>query len=229
MSGFTSDPWAGGTVLSGGSRIIPRYRSRFMKRIRGRRIAKRVTRLSRFVHSAIRAKHLDQSFSAASIGSTGSILSMMQCTIGDTDTTRDGNQITIKSVMLYYSAIVGDTTNAVRLILILDKQPNGAAPTVNDILESTGSVVTPYNPINYQNRTRFKFLMNKFMFVSTNGPEVLGGKYFKKFKKPIVVSYNETSGLPNTNALWLLAISDSAVGVPNPSVYVQSRVYFYDA
>ncbi len=75
----------------------------------------------------------------AGLISDGTLLNMAE---GNTDQTRIGNKITLKSVMmrgavrLPTTAGVASTSDVVRIFLFHDKQANGAAPAVTDILTS---------------------------------------------------------------------------------------------
>lgn len=80
---------------------------------------------------------------------------------GDADTTRDGNTIHLKALQV--KGYWADTAAAVcRLILLIDHQPNGAAPAVTDVL-SAATVSSGYNHnlVVGSGGSRFKILSDK--------------------------------------------------------------------
>lgn len=90
----------------------------------------------------LKYKDTAQAFTAP--GTTGAITSSTLCSMveGNTDQTRIGNKITVKSVMIRGRARMASTNNVantadtMRIIVYIDRQANGAAATVTDILAS---------------------------------------------------------------------------------------------
>lgn len=111
---------------------------------------------------------------------------------------RIGNKISMKS--LYWSLNYGlkgvdadpgtDTENytvPVRAMIVYDKQANGAAPVIGDLLSaftgvdnSTARPIDTNSPNNLNNRERFIVVMDKRFILSTGGAS---GRHIKKFKR----------------------------------------------
>ncbi len=139
---------------------------------------------------------------------------------GTTEIQRIGRKCTIKEIDWRYvlrknssTGLVGD--DIVRIILYLDKQANGAAPAVLDILE-TADFQSHYNLVN---QSRFRFLIDSTTAV--NGAAAAGDgatqdlfsrSYSKRYRKKcnIPIEFSSTVGSITeirSNNIGLLLIS----------------------
>lgn len=242
-----------------------RARSLGMRRRTGlvrRRSFRRVNAGGRFNRSLVRRgaeiKYLDVKSDAQAVaydagGGAGQpmILLLNGMTQNTTASTRIGRQITMKHLFLRLritgpsvfnttvGATVGDARSCVRILLILDRQPNATAVTLADIFEfSTANDTQWISPINLSNRERFKVITDKTMTLNDQRPEMIRKFYKKLYKK---VTYNGTNGGSigdiQTNALYLIVVSDKHSGntvgqatsqLP-PTIWVYSRLRYYDA
>ncbi len=135
---------------------------------------------------------------------------------------RIGHKITIKSLNVKWSiklsaaTSVTDTTDTVRMMILLDKQANGAAPIVTDILISA-DLLAFNNP---NNKNRFKTLMNRVYTLKSSGlgndtaiattEDQLYDEVFLKMNIPI--EYSSTTGaiteIRSNNIVLLLISTD---------------------
>lgn len=153
---------------------------------------------------------------------------------GVTENTRVGRKCTIKSIYLKMSAaltssaISSATDDGIRVMLILDKQCNGTASTVTDVLETAEYLA--FN--NLANRGRYQVLMSKYIDISATAGGIGGssasgtvGKTFEWYKKcNTPIEFSSTTGAITeirSNNLLLLAITDS--GLINLSTNVRVR------
>lgn len=161
------------------------------------------------------------------------------CAQGSDFNQRIGRRISIRSWYIRGYITNGTTpvSQPVRLMIVLDKQPNGAAATSQDVLRSAATVVADTDtPNNLDNRERFRVLMDKVTTIQTNGGTTSGSAdryYFKKYKKcNIQVTYNDPNsgiGSINTNAIWIVALGLFATGSANAPTYTfASRLRFTD-
>jgi hypothetical protein len=97
---------------------------------------------------------------------TSTITALCVPTLGSDYTNRVGRKITVKSVQgrclvrttLGETLITGSSgAQQVRLMLLVDLQPNGALPAITDILTNAH----PSSNMNLNNRDRFKILLDK--------------------------------------------------------------------
>lgn len=124
----------------------------------------------------VEAKYHDTVDTSQALDAAGQLILLNGLVPGDGATTRDG-----QSVKGTYLHIVGDLTlntnlvqDMVRLVIVLDKQPNAAATTWATIYDGTASAA--YNALrNINNGDRFKVLYDKTFALSQNGQ---AGKHF---------------------------------------------------
>jgi len=149
-----------------------------MKERQGRAIQPKFKRVGR---SSAEVKFKDTTKSATAVASAGSIFNATLLTMveGNTDQTRVGNRITVKSVMLRgiaqiaANADVGNTSNIIRIIVYLDRQANGATAAVTDILASAS--YQAFN--NLDNSDRFRTLAETTIDLNNPGAVATGAAY----------------------------------------------------
>ncbi len=161
---------------------------------------------------------LDDAVVAGAGGITETINIIAQ---GVTETTRVGRQAIIRSIAWRYNCLLpttstpGDTSDAIRVIMYLDKQANKLTAAVTDILESADW--QSFN--NLANRGRFRVLMDRtHQLVSKSGAwdgtndqfgeDDLQGAFYKTCNIPI--EYNAGTGAMTeitSNNLGVLLIS----------------------
>lgn len=122
--------------------------------------------------------------------------------LGDRDYQRDGTKILMKSVRisgnLTLPTSAGVTWAQVRMLVVYDKQTNGTAPLIGDILSSSktgGGFDTFTTPPNARNRGRFEVLCDRYFFLSKNQAYAIPLEFYRRLNHP--VQYN---GQANTIA-----------------------------
>lgn len=158
---------------------------------------------------------------------------------GTSASQRVGMKIAVRSIELHMHATsttgTGDEQVA-RLSIVLDRQPNGAAPSaITDII--TASSVSAMR--NLANRKRFKLLWDKrYPFgstitnASTGTPTTRVMKLYMKFRRPIIVDYNSgvagTVADISTNSLYLLTLGTVAPGNGDVTATFYARIRYTD-
>lgn len=139
--------------------------------------------------------------------------------VGDTAVRRIGNRITIKKIglrMQMLNTANTDDGDILRIIVLLDKQPNGADPAVLDILEVADEQA--FRAV--KTMKRFTFLMDKYVAWSSQSL-VVDGMSFVVSRRAITwfkdvnidVEYlSSGTSISNigTNAIHVFAISQQA-------------------
>ena len=172
-------------------------------------------------------KYLDVTQASTASVSAGALTLLTGCATGDGPSNREGTQIYVKSIQVRARIEFnsGDASaGAIRMVLVQDKQSNGAAPNVSDIYSIP--VLGPIDALrNLNGRKRFKILSDNTWIVSQNGTP--GYQYDIYLKKPITVQYNAgntgTVADISTNALYLLVCSDQAANGPYCAFYSRVR------
>ncbi len=170
--------------------------------------------------------------SAGVILNTSSINLIAQ---GVTESTRIGRKCVIRSIgwrgNVDYAVATGAgaaDADQLRLMLVLDKQANGAAPAVTDVLESAN--IHSFN--NLSNKGRFRVLSDKIHFLNVVGAAGDGTthdymivkepiEFFKQVNIPLEFSAG-TGAITEirSNNLFILAISQLA----STSTSIDSKV-----
>lgn len=147
------------------------------------------------------------------------------------DQDRVGNSAKITSIQLRAFININVTsppTNTfVRLMIVLDKQPNGVEFDLSDLLKQE----TLQSFRNLTNGKRFLVYMDKMVNISTERPQ-----QFVKFHKDVDIhtEYNDNNDGSitniNTNAIYFVAFSNIALASPDlrPIVTYKTRTRFID-
>lgn len=169
-------------------------------------------------------KFFDQDIDDALVAGAGTVTALLAIAQGVTESTHVGRKLVVKHVGWKGTAVLPENSGAsawesdtLRLMLIIDKQCNGALPAVTDVLESAD--FQSFN--NLANKGRFRVLCDKVIdlshtaAVSHTASTGLGFEtrvsfdVYKKLNLP--VEYNSTTGAVTeirSNNLILLVISE---------------------
>lgn len=163
-------------------------------------------------------------------------------TLGTQQGQRVGNRIRLKRAVgrVNFSQSGAAATlapNSVRLLVVLDKQPNGAAPSYTQLFTNTTAGEEYLSAINVDGEKRYKVLYDKLFTLqvhggSTNTPEEKTVRINIPLHKVITV-YNGTGSTVaavNTNALHFMYLSDTSSAAANPVVIsAQWEIRYEDA
>lgn len=160
-------------------------------------------------------------------------------TQGDSYNQRDHNKVFATSVKFRYIvqndvSDPADHTQSIRVMLLWDRNPNGALPSISGTLQSvldnrtiTAPTLMPYNKDMY---ARFKIIYDKVTVIT---PFVTGQQAFHyKRKKRLLgrqITFADANGVIgsiDSNNLVIIAVSDSAAFPPQ--LVWSSRMYFKD-
>lgn len=157
----------------------------------------------------------------------GSVLDLCNIAQGDTDGTRDGDELYVKSVRVKSLVSVADTYNICRTILF--QWYDDTTPTGADILSNTyvGTINAPLAPYHHDLSSKFKILYDKTILLDTYHPYMLldTGYITGGFKRKVQFSSGGTTGV---NKIYLLQISDSGA-LTHPTMLAVAQVNFTDS
>lgn len=159
---------------------------------------------------------------------------------------RIGRQINILSFELRYIFYNYQTlTNAgyptlIRMMLVRDRQSNGAVYTPGTLLQNITTPTTQcLSATNINTKDRFHIYWDKLIELNPMGAPVAitpsgtfpaairADKYYRKFTRPIKVTYGGTAGTIgsiNTNGLFLVILAND-----DPDCEIYGRIRFTDA
>lgn len=151
---------------------------RWMKERQSRPLSNKFKRVGA---SSAELKFKDTNKASTAITAAGSIFNdtLVGLQEGNTDSSRIGNRITVKSVMVRGIAQLAaavdsaNTSQSVRIIVYLDRQANGATAAVTDILASADFLA--FN--NLDNSDRFRTLADTMIDMQVPGATPSGAAY----------------------------------------------------
>lgn len=160
------------------------------------------------------------------------------CAQGTTTVTRAGRRTTMVSMTYALQASLAPTTTGaspIRLVIVYDRQANGAAPATIDVF-AADQIETP---MNLDNSRRFKVLVDEIHDgMSTAGPASLLIKGFRDFtgkgrKIGLPCEFKNTSAGDitdiNTGSIYSFVWSNGGFGTASPTNSFYTRVRFTDA
>ncbi len=172
-------------------------------------------------------KHIDVVQGVTSLSTTPQIVLLNGTTADDTDTGRGGNKIMMNSFTFKFSLVNADTVQLYRVIILYDRQTNGALPAANDVLQTAGE---PLSQLTWVNRKRFKILFDNVYYTNTQELSQSETSHFKFKQNAQRVMYSSgvnTIAAIISGSLILVALSDSGA-TSHPTLEFTTRCNFND-
>ncbi len=148
-----------------------------------------------------------------------------------TATGRIGRKVTLKSLLLRAELRLASTSTQGgygRYLVVLDKQANGAAPGVTDILLADAM----QSPMNISNSNRFKILAEGyFSEVTAQGNYTSEGlEVYKKLEVPVQFNAGTAGTIADiaTGSVYVLFAQNGTIGTAAPTVVWRSRLRYTD-
>lgn len=150
---------------------------------------------------------------------------------------RIGRRIQIRSLSIRMAIVSPSTlasTDGLRIMLVVDHQPNGTIFTVGDLLADSSVNQYMNSHYNLNNRDRFTVITDRKMWIAShNGVGQLIQNITLSSKRSIAPTYNNTGATIadiTTESIYLLIIgSSNAGGVNAATVSFYWRTRFYDS
>lgn len=155
---------------------------------------------------------------------------------GDDYNNRIGREVTFRSIYVRaqnYLNVTTPTPVTLRWLIFWDKQTNGANIVFTDVLNDLGSTAAAVDDTsmnNLTNRDRFVIVYDKVIDMNPGNTAEQYFKFMKKYRscnvKTVYSGTGNTVAAIQTNALWLMVISNQPVGsgvLPNMNIRVRLR------
>lgn len=167
---------------------------------------------------------------------TPTVVSLTNFAAGDTALLRDGNKILTKSLNFRMQVANEALTqsNTIRCVVVVDKQPNGTAPTYSgNVVTSVFDAQTITAQRQVSTQSRFHILKDEVFVLNQIGST--GGALSQAFWQafvPIPAKYelaifgDQNAGEPITNGLYFMYIGSTAAGVVDTDVVGTARLRF---
>lgn len=165
-------------------------------------------------------------------GTTTAFVGLLNgCAPGSTLGARIGRRILMKSIHMRLTIaredVATSTIQTVRMMVLYDRQTNGAAPAATDILDA--ATITSHR--NLSNAARFYCLYDHVTVLSgAAGTTADFEEKFFKVNLPVVFNAGTAGTVADitTGGLFILYVGNQAAGVDDTDVGVQTRIRFTD-
>lgn len=169
-------------------------------------------------------KVIDVNNTTFSVETTGTQLALLNgCVAGSQNFNRIGRKIQMSSLQIRGAIFLQDTTSGpttVRMLIVYDRQANGAAPTYGDIIKSqniSGTTESAWNSfVNLDNRDRFEIIRDEFYeigLVDTTATQAIA-------TGPVRCHLNEYIKLGNREVVYNAGSAGTVGDIQSGSLYV---------
>lgn len=144
------------------------------------------------------------------------------------DFSRVGNEVCSLKLMSRLGITFPDATNRVRCLIVWDKQVNATFPVASDLFTYTANPVDSF--LNPDSKARFHVIYDKLWVGGNAGPvaKQINKTFNLRKKRVLYKGITDTVASINTNALYLITVSDSGIA-PHPDVSYMFRYVYSDS
>jgi hypothetical protein len=169
---------------------------------------------------------VDNTYSSISYNGTDFLSPISLVPQGDTDSTRDGDQLTLQSIHCRFAIKVSTTTPTFLRTVVFQWFPNSVPVYANIFLDQHNTSAAAISDYNHDLRSQFHILHDSLVAVDTvsHPSHVVNFKTSKGFRPKIQFSAGGTTG---TNHIYAFAISD--VASAGPQLVFYSDVKYFDS
>lgn len=162
-----------------------------------------------------------------SVSTSGSVHSLCNVPQGDTDTSRDGDQLYMGKLTYFLQITQADNPQAVRVIFF--QWFPQSTPAVTDVLDTAAGTGVMFNYFT-DKAFQYKVLKDKIYYFneSVSGVAKTVTTNRRKIKPKRKKIQFLSAGTTGSNKLYALLLSDSSL-TTHPSVYILSRLNFMDS
>lgn len=171
----------------------------------------------------VEKKFFDTNNTATDVINTGVIEQLTNIAEGSDYNNRTGRSVKATSnwIQLEFRQHASATQTHLRYLIVIDKENQGTTPAVTDVLKSANV----YSPMNIDNGSRFKVLLDKRFSFDSAGTTICQRKHFKKLFHHI--KWKGTNGTDEGEGqLYIVLVSNEATNKPGFSY--TNRVRFID-
>ncbi len=169
-------------------------------------------------------KYVDNSASGSSLSASWQIAHLSGIAQGTTSSTRSGQSVKLVGFEFRYTLNIANANScAARIVVVIDKQANAAAPTFTNVYPVG---VTAPRTVAYL--SRFTILFEDVITLSTNGQEYYCGVHTIPLNSHIMFNSGNAGDVTDivTNSIYLGYISDTTTNFP--TITWNARVIFVD-
>jgi len=169
----------------------------------------------------------DNTYGAISYNGTDFFQCVTQVPQGDTDSNRDGDQLTINSLDFRIGIKTGSTTPTFLRVILFRWKPNTTPAYASILLDQHSTSNAPLSQYNHDQRQQYKILYDTLIMI--NSTYMTGHVVHHNCTKGFNPRQQFVAGSSTvaTNMLYIMCVSDVASN--GPSVVLSSKLTFYDS
>lgn len=188
--------------------------------------------------SAIRVelKYVDLAGASYVADTTGTLTLLATIAQGDTLQQRVGQRVMLTNLLIRGQVASGSTTATAlaTLIIVYDRQPQGALPAITDVLDA--SISNSFQRVDFRDRfflcARWDFNLTGNSVTPATGGENIRLDFNVALRKPATYDQTATTGAIGTirtGALYAITVGNNAAGTTAPNFTLVYRTSFADA
>lgn len=202
---------------------------RIYRATRRRRKTSKINRLEKRIKKVEMGDNLELKTSDdvpfyGTVGSTWTVQHITGIAQGDTSLTRDGLQIRLKNLQyrLNVSKDAASARTLVRVVIFVDRENNGVAPTADEVLE--GVTPTYMDFAEHDTRPRFKILKDMIFDMQDSSKIAFFKKGYKKLKLGTTYFRGTSSTVASAYKNHVFVMAQSSDNTNQPFVHMHTRV-----
>lgn len=171
-------------------------------------------------------KFFDNTVSQTAQATAPTIVQISLIDVGDTASSRDGDSIKVVGIYLNYmwSIDASATQTQVRIMLVQDKQTNGAVYVNSNLLLDVTAVDNIISPYNLDNKYRFRVLYDRVHHLAANGIESVSVKKYITLNQ--IMRFGGVAGTIadiRSNSFSVMVMSTEATNTPLVNIITRIR------
>lgn len=202
--------------------LVPKKKGRSLTERQSEQVKQKIKRMI----SIRQEKKIHQVVVTGAMPSLGSFNHVSAISQGDTDLTRDGDNLYVKSIHWSWSCVVADATNWIRLTLFQWHGDNNSNPPANADLWQTVSLEGQFSAFRKDTKSLYTIVYDRVFSLDTYNAIKSGRvNLYKGFRRNLSYLAGTSTGM---NQLYTLITSDSGV-TSHPALTSMVTVIFTDS
>lgn len=189
----------------------------------GSQLWRDVQKLKNFVN--VEFKFVDNNTSGQVLSTTEFVQTLNNIAQGDSDDTRDGQAMRMKSIQCDGTIVRGSVDANVKLFWLLDLMPPLGPPAYTSIMNTVAGDITA-SLRNLDNRSRFVILREKQLYLTADRPHYTVNYYRRLDAKVFYSDATANYASVRKNGLVFLAVSN--VAASGPTLNCKNRIRYID-
>lgn len=189
------------------------------------------TQVKKIIDNNKEKMYVQKSLPETNLLTAGASTSAMNISQGDNENERHGTEVKLRSIQLKGYLTVDDEcpSDLVRTMIVQDTKYGATEPTITDVIDSVSAIAMGKQ----DNQFRYKILMDKLTVIKALPNDVVDEyyipfKYYKKFKKDVIVRFDGADTDPIQNGIYVIQFSKNNNNVASLTTQWNLRARFIE-